>query len=241
MSRSDYSVSDEHLNAFVDDELDAEEKGRVFDEINRDEELNRRLCELHKVRQMVQHGYRNPPPPPNRRPKRRGAFNRPVAGAAAMLLLAVGALIGWFAHGPATPPPMTASNIEQGFSSRMEPKQNVILHLDSTDPQKVRTAFEEMEMILAGYRRSGQRYHLEIITNESGVNLLREGASPYSAKVEQLMERFDNISFMACAKALKRLQDRGVRPELLPGTGIAPSALEQIIMRLDQGWMYIKV
>jgi len=56
--------SDEFLNAFVDNQIAAEEKSRAYVEIHQDEELNRQVCELRKLHDLVQLAYREPPAPP---------------------------------------------------------------------------------------------------------------------------------------------------------------------------------
>jgi len=56
--------SDEFLNAFVDNQIAAEEKSRTYVDIQQDEALNRQVCELHKLHDLVQLAYREPPAPP---------------------------------------------------------------------------------------------------------------------------------------------------------------------------------
>ncbi len=87
--------SDEFLNAFVDNQLAAEEKGRVYLEINQDETLNRQVCELRKLHDLVQLAYQNPPAPPARqRTGARAPRSNLRFGVAASLLLVLGALLG---------------------------------------------------------------------------------------------------------------------------------------------------
>ena len=95
MSNEEKHFSDEFLNAFVDDQLATEEKSRVYLEIGRDETLNRRVCELRKLRDLVQHAYLNPPAPPTRLDTgaRARRFNLRF-GIAASFLLVLGALLG---------------------------------------------------------------------------------------------------------------------------------------------------
>ena len=58
--------SDEFLNAFLDNQLTLEEKDRAYLRISQDEALNRRVCELRKIQDMVRLSYQNSPPPPAR-------------------------------------------------------------------------------------------------------------------------------------------------------------------------------
>jgi intracellular sulfur oxidation DsrE/DsrF family protein len=62
----DKCFSDEFLNAFVDNQITAEEESRAYIEIGQDETLNRRVCELRKLHDLVQLAYSEPPAPPTR-------------------------------------------------------------------------------------------------------------------------------------------------------------------------------
>lgn len=55
--------SEEMLNAFVDGQLTLEERIRVYDRLQRDEALNRRVCELCAVRDLVRFAYEIPTKP----------------------------------------------------------------------------------------------------------------------------------------------------------------------------------
>ena len=48
-------ISEEHLNAFLDGELDKEDRDRVFDAIKEDNCIKADACELRTVREMLQH------------------------------------------------------------------------------------------------------------------------------------------------------------------------------------------
>ena len=57
----DKRISDERLNAFIDDELDAAEKNEVFEALSSDSELNQQVCELRQLSELVRHAYDRPP------------------------------------------------------------------------------------------------------------------------------------------------------------------------------------
>jgi hypothetical protein len=94
--------SDEFLNAFVDDQLAAEEKSRAYIEISQDEALNRQVCELRKLRDLVQLAYREVPTPPARAPATRR--HRLAIGSAATVVLTVGVVLGLQIKLPGTAP-----------------------------------------------------------------------------------------------------------------------------------------
>ena len=101
--------SDEFLNAFVDNQVTAEEKSQAFIEIGQDEALNRQVCELRKLHDLVQLAYREPPAPPARITS--GSTSRHARlrfGVAASVLLTLGIVLGSQIRMPATAPSVTA-------------------------------------------------------------------------------------------------------------------------------------
>ena len=72
--------SDEFLNAFLDNQLTLEEKDRAYLRISQDEALNRRVCELRKIQDMVRLSYQNPPALPASGAGRPLRASRPESG-----------------------------------------------------------------------------------------------------------------------------------------------------------------
>jgi len=91
--------SDEFLNAFLDNQLTLEEKDRAYLRISQDEALNRRVCELRKIQDMVRLSYQNPPLP-SARPVPTGRHSRLGLSLAAGIALVTGVALGWVLHNP---------------------------------------------------------------------------------------------------------------------------------------------
>ena len=96
--------SDEFVSAFVDNQLAPEEKDRVYLRVSQDESLNRRVCELRKLKDAVRLSYQNLPAPPAH-PYAAGRPWRLGLGLAAGIALAIGVALGWVLHEP-TPRPV---------------------------------------------------------------------------------------------------------------------------------------
>jgi len=245
------SVSEEKLNAYLDDELDFDEKRRVYDLVRESPALSQEAQELRQLHSLLQHAYRNPPSPPQSRinPLRRRRHYY-LQGLAASLMLGLGALIGWFSHqqvgsellyaqGEDTANPLSQAVIMEGRNIAVA--SNVILHLNSADPVKFKAALDRSEEMLQSHRREGREFRLEIIANSGGVELLRRDKSPFPQRVEALMAEYDNVSFMACANALRQLEEQGVKVDLIKGIQTNDTAIDKIIYRLEQGWSYLRV
>lgn len=249
---ADRTISDEHLNAFVDGQLDADEKSRILGAINADEELSRRACEFRRLRELVAHAYDNPPPPPRR--QRLGSHTSGWRQAiAASLLLAIGGGVGWavgHTHQQQSPLNLRAMYLdeEKAFQTAalaqapVRGERKIVLHISSDAPEKLETALETAEQLLATYSKLGQPLELELVANAGGLNLLRADVSPYAERVRELQRQYDNLTFLACQTAMDRLRrEKQLSPGLLPEALITPNALDEILTRLQQGWMYISV
>lgn len=247
--------SDEFLNAFVDDQLASEEKGHAYLSINNNEGLNRRVCELRKMRDLVQLAYKNLPtfaaPDP-----RAGRLRAHVA---AGFILALGVTLGWLLHQPgfvpeqtarvAAPPAPAVTTVEK---PRVAPptrptvvaanEVKVLFHLNSDKPERIQEVLDEAEALLKFYRSAGQIARVQVIANGDGLNLLRTDKSPDPERVRAMLKTYDNLSFAACQNTIDRLKrEQGVTAELLPGASVVDSGVAQIILRQQQGWIYIQV
>lgn len=228
-------VSDELLNAFVDDELDAAEKARLLNRMAESPGLRERTCQLWQIKEQVRGAYPLRGTPTNGRKNLASPLSRYSQALAASLVLALGAALGWIAHD------------EQGgraglqLSARQVAEGKVILHLASSDPERLKAALDEAEALAQEHDKSGRPVRVEVLANGGGINLLRADVSPYAVRVESLAKQHSNLSFLACNTAIERLRQTGEDVRLLPHVAIAPSALDQIMMRLQQGWAYVQV
>ncbi|HFD80534.1 MAG TPA: hypothetical protein ENK05_09125 [Gammaproteobacteria bacterium] len=256
MSRPD--ISEERLNAFVDDELDAAEKEAVFEAMSQDPSLLQQTCELRQLSELVRHAYDQPPQAERYRPGPRPATPWGRA-AAAVVLLALGTLLGWFGHQKPLELPEDSANLQamvwgdedRAFENadlatvadRNELKR-VILHLNTSSPDKFGQALDTAEQLLKTYADDNHGAEIEVVANASAIKMLRAGSSPYADRVRRLQEQYFNLTFLACKDAMDHIRElEGLKTDvkLLPGVDVTPSALEHILNRLNDGWVYINI
>ncbi len=226
------TFSDELLNAYVDGELDGEEAEALLAASAQDPHLKRRLQELAVLKAQVQEAFGED-----------GAWERPAVripsrrypAVAAALCLIAGALLGWGVRGWFSPPAL------QVAAYHPEALRKVILHVDSAEPERLNAALDEAESLLAAAARERQRLRLEIIANAGGLELLRADNEAYARRIRELLDRYDEVTLLACRHAIARYQEKGRDLHLLPEVKVAPSAVDQIVKRLKAGWIYIKV
>lgn len=260
--------SDEFLNAFVDDQLATEEKGRAYLKISQDETLNRQVCELRKMHELVQLAYRQPPEPPQRqtgeRKRRRIGAHSGIA-ATLVLGLIVGTQIDLHrsAQTPsqrntapastaqsaqATPvsgaiaTPLTAKRLSNDGTAYGALTNKVLIHIANDDSIQVGQALDEIESLLQYYRSSGQNARVEVVINGKGLELVRVDTSAFAARVHKLQREFDNLTFAACQNSIDRLKrEQGILVRLLPGVVVIDSGMAELMRRQNLGWAYLQV
>lgn len=236
-------LSPEYLNAFADGELAADEYERAMAQLGTDPDFKARACETKMLKEQVKAAYASIPGEVKTRPV--GRFNQVWPQAlAAGLLLTLGLGGGWLARGEIddTPTIEHLAGLPNGYqpislSAHADPNK-VLLHLDSSDPHKLSNTLDLAEAMLN--ERKGQR-QLAIVVNTYGLNLLRQDTTIEQARIHRLAEEHPSLSFIACGQTIARLKREGVDVVLLPETSVASSAINEILNRMQKGWVYVKV
>lgn len=230
-------LSDGQLNAFVDGELDEAERSFVLARIANEPDLQARLSEKRLLKAMVRDAFPLQAVPRNAQPLAGPSRPRFHLGAlAACLILLFGVASGWLMRGERDQ--AQSAGLQHGIGTN---DARVVIHLTSSDPVRLLAALDKAEALAVKRDADGQPAQVEVLANGGGLSLLRADTSPYAARVKALRTAHPNISFVACNQAIENLLRSGVRVELLPETEIAPSAYDEIVLRLKQGWNYVRV
>ncbi|HVB48069.1 MAG TPA: hypothetical protein VNF69_06725 [Burkholderiales bacterium] len=225
-------VSREMQNAFVDGQLDAADWTAMVERMGANEVLRRGVCELRTLKDMVKGAYAGAQPARSGLAPTRWGWAR----AAALALLFAGA--GWLAH----------AGLETGAGASLLARaglrgtsgDRILVHVASSRPDVVDPALQEVEDYLHDARAAGRPVKVEIVANSAGLNILRAGSSSYAKRLEQLLSAYPNLTYVACNQTLDRLREKGAVVALLPGVKVAPTALDEIVKRLQEGWVYIR-
>jgi intracellular sulfur oxidation DsrE/DsrF family protein len=235
-------VSREHINAYVDGELAAEERDQLMQRMASDADLRAEVCAQRTLKEQVRAAYDDLALP------RTGAAHHATHAVwrqslAAGVLLLLGLSGGWLAHDSLDQPPVVErlAGLPSGYqpvtlSERVDTRR-VVLHLDSGAPERLSASLDVAERLVQS-RGQGQ---VELVVNSLGLDLLRQDRSPERARIERLAERYPNLVFVACGQTVARLLREGQHVVLLPEARTASSAINEIMARMRQGWVYVKV
>lgn len=238
------SVSDEFLNAFVDNQLEAAEKNMAFDAIESDSDLKARVCDLRGLKEMVQHAYHQAPPSRHVAGGKRQSWPPYFQAMAACLIMVLGVASGWFGHA------MSNIDNEREMMRLFQSSQNndfgdeprkIIVQVSNSNPTRLKSALDETESLLESYRKEHRQLQVEIIANSSGSALLRADVSPYVARLGMMQAKYPNLDLVVCGQTIGKLREQGIDVQLIPRANVVPSAAQQIRDRLRQGWDFVRV
>lgn len=234
--------SDELLNAYVDGELAPAERAEIAAQCERDATLRDRVTQLQATHDLVRAAYAEVEPPIRPTPRRGAvAARRPaIVALAAATLFAAGLGLGWAVRDALAPPADAAQAAAATPPVEVE-RERVVLHVSADARGQGLMALEHAEGLLIAANDSGRPVAIEIVANGAGLDLLRVATSPYAERIEGLRRAYPALTLVACGQTVQRLRDAGADVRLLPGATVATSALDQIVLRMQQGWAYVRL
>lgn len=238
-------LTEDKLNLFVDEQLDSGEMDEIRQAMLDDKDLREQVCQLKAVRELVGYAYSEVPSSPHEILEQKKSSSIFAKAIAASVTLVVGVFLGWstYEYSPSAVRGISAENAFQYVANHVDvdhDQRKIILHIDSSDLRVVNAALNEADQLLASYRKTNTPMKLDIVTNRSGINILRPGMSPYIARIQELISDH-NVDVYACNRSIaKALKKEGVEIVLMPGVTKDKSARELIPQRLEKGWVYIK-
>ena len=232
--------TDDEIQGFVDGQLTGEARRRMLEALETDAELASHVQDYRMVNDVLRHAYDDVVPPLRRNPSVARRRTRARLAAAAALFLPLGFLAGWFSQSLQRGP-----DLNQGIAAVARAPQttgahlNTLLHISVDDQSAEQSLLDRAEAILAAYGDQGAR--VEVVANAAGLNMLRSDTSKVAGRVRALMAKYHNLTFVACAKTIERLKERGIDVVLVDHAQTQSTALDHIVKRLQQGWNYIRI
>lgn len=111
---------------------------------------------------------------------------------------------------------------------------NLILHLDSNDPDKFRLVARNARNYLK--ELPDEKFELHVVVNAGAVNLFTSKHPELRELAEPLMA--DGVRFKLCHNAL---DENGIDPvDLWPGCLVVPAGLVEVVKLQRSGFAYIK-
>jgi len=233
------TFSEDMINAYADGELQGDERLEFEAALSKDADLQYALDEVLQIKSSLRGAYKNIKAPVQ---QKNPSVKYRVASYVGLFLLAFSS--GWISDGLINKSSTISSQmgaVSQAMSADSAALNKYILHIGTHDNDKFKQALDEAEALLVKYRNEASSVELEVVANAGGLDLFRENGSPYAERVKYLSKAYPNIRFIACSNAIERLRERGIEPNLISAVHQGSTALDQVVMRMNQGWSYIKI
>ena len=231
MSNQDMPM-EQRLNALADGELNQTESEELLCLIEQDPDLRGDLCDIHRIKDMVHYAY-----PENGRTEsseNSSGRNGIAWAAAATILFTLGTLIG------VSIPHESQSNKTFSLDQIATQQPNkFVLYLNDSDETKFQTALEKAEFLLKSGQDKGME--VDIVVSAGGIDMLRGVNTSISGQIKTLAANYDFLQFVACSKTLEMRELEGKPVNLVREANVAPSDVEFIVVRLQEGWSYIAI
>lgn len=234
-------VSEEKLNAFIDQQLSSEDRAEVLAQLRLQPELAQQTTDLQELKEWVRMAYQDPPG----LNVKTGLLSHKVRTRyqmlAASILIILSGLVGWFLHGEGNLSNLPSFHDIAQAESAVQSNRKILIHISKMDKERITLALDKAEQILGNSKKQDKPLQLEIVANAQGLALLRDG-SPFTERIESITRQYDNIAFLACGIAMQnvRLSEGINEVKLLPQAQQIDAALEQILRRLKAGWAYVR-
>lgn len=231
-------VSDEQLSAWLDGELDGPEAQAIERALAADPALARRLARFEDDMLALSQAYTDPPLP-RTNPFSSKQTRWPAVAAALLVGVLIGTGLIRTHQQDVSGPKQRMLQIADAAPVSLESAERILLHIDSSDGQRIERVLNTAEQLLQERARTGRPLKLEVVANARGLITLRR-ESPYANRIRDLQSRHENVSFKACGMAMAHFSlVEGEPVELLPEADRVPAALEEILERLKEGWTYV--
>lgn len=241
-----YPANDDiRTNAYVDRELDCYERAAFLEELVRNPVRSREVAELSELNELIRLAFDQVPGAP-RNPFAEAPISLRAKGPWRGLrtgLLIVALLVtfgaGWLASWGVLSQRSASSapaQARQAVHARQAP--GMVLVLASASRVKANATLHRARQLLERYSAHGRR--IEVVVTGLAINFLRRGSSHESAAFTKLMRQYPDLKVVACEATLEALGGGHKRMLLLKRVDLVPTAVDEVVKRLQQGWIYVK-
>lgn len=233
----DNQYSDELLNAFVDDELTAEDKERIYRALAQDADLRQQVDALRRLKDLTRTAFQSVLMHSERYPRIPRSLARRVATplAASLAVLALGAVIGYSVATRLYSP--TANG---PVASAAAHTVRVLFDVSRDDPQAFRNALDQAEMLLAT-GTTPEPVYVRVIAHLGGLKLLSVD-TVFAERIRQLQAAFPGrLVFFACNTTKRQWANTGRTVELLPEVVLVELGIQEVVRSEQQGWTHIQI
>jgi intracellular sulfur oxidation DsrE/DsrF family protein len=241
--------SDEHINAYIDSELDNDERTRLLFDEQQDTTLAQRINDARILKEKVQLAYSNlSETGTTKKTFSCTAFvskQKSLVAGLIILLTVTALLLPTITNNEdvilarqliKNTHPITPGAIAETIGKHKQ----IVINISQYQPQNFDATIANIEALLLQHS-ADKSFNIEIVANKNGLKALDTKTSLHAERISQLAKQFNSLNVVACAKGMADLAAAGDPIQLIKSIMITPSAAQQVAKRMSEGWMYLKL
>lgn len=117
----------------------------------------------------------------------------------------------------------------------------VALHVDDNDVAKMNLTLNNVQNIIADFKKSGRKIDIQVVTYGPGLHMFRDDTSPVKARIQELSLANPNVTFAACGNTQTNMSKAEKKDiTLIPEAKLVPSGVVHLVELQRQGFAYVK-
>jgi intracellular sulfur oxidation DsrE/DsrF family protein len=117
----------------------------------------------------------------------------------------------------------------------------IALHVNDNDVGKMNLTLNNVQNILADFKKSKRKVEIEVVTYGPGLHMFREDTSPVKARVQDIALANPNVKFAACnntAGNMAKAEKKEIK--IMSEATIVPSGVVHLVELQRRGFAYVK-
>ncbi len=246
------SLSDETLNALVDNEFPATERAEILAHLQTDEESKQRVCDISHLKDRVKTAYSDIPQPAigvESNTTKQSIYRMVISVLFALVVIGLGYVGINNTLNSETQIPAAQRIVMldpdgrgQKLSQNNSEELRVIFHVSNSTNLNANELLEDIESLLKQSIQNNQQIRVEVVAHASGLDLLRDRLSTEKLRIVAMSKQYPELTFVACLNTVERIErEKGIDVKLISAAVATLSGVAHVVMRQQQGWIYIQV
>ena len=112
-------------------------------------------------------------------------------------------------------------------------KHRIVMQVASGDTSEWKSTINNLKNLKQGW---GNDVAIEVVAHGPGIGFLLTKKTPHHEAIKAL--KMQGVDFVICENSLR---EKGVgKSEVIPEAGFVPMGIGEIVLKLEEGWTYIK-
>ena len=254
------SLSDETLNALVDNEFPAAERSEILAHLQTDQVSKQRACDFNYLKDRVKAAYRDIPQPISnvKTGSAKQRLYRMVSSVLFALVVIGLAVVGLNNNFDSEKDNSTTQTTIKSAAQRLvmldpegrgqklsqnnSEEMRVVFHVSNTTRLNADELLDDIEGLLQQSIQNNQQIRIEVVAHAEGLDLLRERLSTEKLRITAMSKQYPELTFVACLNTIDRIKrEKGIDVKLISEAVSTQSGVAYVVMRQQQGWLYIQV